>query len=417
MQHPNYGRLNDLGPREEVGVNYDAIIVGARCAGSPVAMLLARLGYRVLLLDKATFPSDIMSTHFIHLPGVANLKRWGLLDQVLATNCPKIGGFRIDIGVAWVEGTPPDHQGITFGLCPRRIALDKILGDAAIKAGAELRESFYFLGVTEENGRVTGIRGRDAHGAEVVEKARIVIGADGQHSAVARAVGAGEYREVEARGCAYYSYFRDVPMRSTEIYRREGGEILAFPTNDGKACIAVYRPHAEFAKYRADVEGIFFGDLREYAPSLAERAPATSRDERWIGTADTRNFFRKAYGPGWALVGDAGYHKDPLTGYGIMDAFRDAELLAAAIHAGFTGVYLIDDALSKYEQTRDRVAGPLYEATLQATLLLSPEPMAPIFKAVNRSQELKKAFFGNFTGAAFTSELLTPEFLDRTSRN
>lgn len=397
-------------------MSYDAIVVGARCAGSPVAMLLARLGYRVLIVDKAAFPSDVMSTHYIHLTGVARLKRWGLLDEVLGTNCPPIEGFRLDLGPVAAEGEPAADHGIAFGLCPRRILLDQILVDAAVKAGSELRERFFMIAPVFEDGTVTGIRGRGPSGKEIVEKARIVIGADGKHSGVARAVGAREYRQVGARTCLYYGYFREtVPITRAELYRRAGHEILGFPTNDGQACIAVYRPHAAFAQYRANVESTFVGDLREFAPHLAERVSPGSREGAFAGTADTRNFFRKAYGPGWTLVGDAGYHQDPITGQGISDAFRDAELLAAAIDAGFGGHRDLEQALALYEDTRDRIAGPMYEGTLQATLLPSPEPMIPVLEEVNRDPDLRTRFFSSFAGTALADELLVPQFLERTA--
>ena len=378
-------------------------------------MLLARLGYRVLVVDKAAFPSDVMSTHYIHLTGVAQLKRWGLLNRVLETNCPPIEGFRLDVGPVAAEGEPAAYRGIAFGLCPRRILLDQILVEAAVEAGAELRERWFSVALTFGDGKVTGIRVRGPSGIEIVEEAPIVIGADGQHSGVARAVGAREYRRVEARTCVYYGYFRDVPFRRTEIYRRAGHEILAFPTNDAQACIAVYRPRAAFAEYRANVESIFAGDLLEFAPHLAERVSFSKRDGTFIGTADTRNFFRKPYGPGWALVGDAGYQKDPITGYGISDAFRDAELLAAAIDAGFDGRTTIEEALALYEETRDRVAGPMYEGTLQGTLLPSPEPMISVLEEVSRDAELKTRFFSSFAGTASADELLVPRFLVRTA--
>jgi len=396
-------------------LSYDAIVVGARCAGSPVAMLLARLGYRVLVVDKAGFPSDVMSTHYIHLTGVAQLKRWGLLDKVLDTNCPPIEGFRLDIGPVAAEGEPTAYHGIAFGLCPRRILLDQILVEAAVAAGAELRECCFSVAPTFEDGKVTGIQARGPSGVELVEKARIVIGADGQHSDVAHAVGAREYRAVEARTCVFYGYFRNVPITRAEIFRRAGHEILAFPTNDGQACIAVYRPHAAFIEYRADVESTFLSDLHEFAPHLAERVSHSTRDGPFIGTADTRNFFRKPYGPGWALVGDAGYQKDPITGYGISDAFRDAELLAAAIDAGFSGRTTVEEALALYEQTRDRIAGPMYEGTIQGTLLPSPEPLISVLEEVNRDAKLRTLFFSSFAGTASADELLVPRFLERTA--
>lgn len=229
-------------------MTHDAIVIGARCAGSPAAMILARLGYKALLVDKAPFPSDVMSTHYIHLLGVGHLKRWNLLERVLATSCPPIRGFRLDLGPIAVEGEPDPVDGISFGLCSRRKVLDQILIDAAIDAGAEFRERYFFIAPAFHDGAVTGIRGRGPSGIESIETARIVIGADGQHSAFAHAVGAREYRAVEARTCSYYSYFRNVPIARAEIYRRTGHAILAFPTNAGNPGVAVYRPGAQFAE-------------------------------------------------------------------------------------------------------------------------------------------------------------------------
>src|SRR5919205_1007198 len=121
---------------------YDAIVVGARCAGSPTAMLLARKGYSVLLLDKASFPSDTMSTHFVHPPGLAALKRWGLLDRLAATGCPPVDTYSFDFGPLTIAGSPQPIDGIGHGYCPRRTVLDNLLAEAAVEAGATLREAF-----------------------------------------------------------------------------------------------------------------------------------------------------------------------------------------------------------------------------------------------------------------------------------
>jgi flavin-dependent dehydrogenase len=343
---------------------YDAIIVGARCAGSPLAMLLARKGHSVLAVDKSAFPSDIMSTHFIQPDGVAKLEKWGLLDAVRATNCPPITKMSAHIGGMAIPAPPPP-EGALPAYCPRRTVLDKILVDGARAAGAEVRERFSVQDVTTEDGRVTGIRGRDASGADVVEQAQITVGADGIHSLVARAVNPAAYDEVPALTCGYYSYFSGVPMDGAEFHIGEGVGVLAFPTNDGLVCIAVGRPIAAFQEYRSDYEANFMQYLAQASPDLAARVWAGKREERFIGTADTANYFRKPYGPGWALVGDAGYHRDPVTGLGIADAFRDAELLADAMDEGFSGRAPLEDALAEYERKRNEIAKPLYEMTLK----------------------------------------------------
>ena len=142
------------------GERYDAIVVGARCAGSPTAMLLARKGYRVLLLDKATFPSDTMSTHVVHPPGVAALERWGLLERLEATGCPPVETYSFDFGPLTISGSPQPIDGIAHGYCPRRTVLDQLLVDAAVEAGAELREGFTVDEILASDGAVTGIRGQ-----------------------------------------------------------------------------------------------------------------------------------------------------------------------------------------------------------------------------------------------------------------
>ena len=316
---------------------YDAIVVGARCAGSPTAMLLARAGYRVLLVDRAAFPSDTMRSHFIHHPGVVSLHRWGLLPQVVASGSPPIRARLSDLGDFSLTIPAEVADGVDANYAPRRFVLDTILVAAAVAAGAELREHFAVHELVWDDGRVVGIRGRAKGGAMVTEHARIIVGADGAHSVVAKAVRADTYDARPALSFAYYSYFSGVPLAGIEVYLRpEECMHINFPTNSGLSCIAIQAPIAGFPAFRADIEANFFRAIAR-APHLAERVRAGSREERWYGTADLANFFRTPHGPGWALVGDAGYHKDPVTAQGITDAFRDAELLAEAVDGGFSG--------------------------------------------------------------------------------
>ena len=339
---------------------YDAIVIGARCAGSPTAMLLARAGHRVLLLDRDTFPSDKLSTHYIQPAGVACFERWGLLDAVVATGAPAITSFRVYSGDALLM--EPPQEGVAY--CPRRYLLDAILADAAVAAGAELRTGVRATEVLFAGERVVGIAGRARDGAEVREYARWVIGAEGHHSLVADAVDAPKYREREALTGGYYSYFAGIELSGAEVYVSDRGGVLAFPTNDGLTCIAAGRAREHFNDYRADIEAGFFWIL-DAAPSFAAKVRAGERVERWMGTADVPNFFRKPWGPGWALVGDAGYMKDPTTGLGIADAFRDAGLLASALDDVLRGRAGGKDALAAYQRDRDAAAIPAYEMTLQ----------------------------------------------------
>jgi 2-polyprenyl-6-methoxyphenol hydroxylase-like FAD-dependent oxidoreductase len=376
-------------------------------------MLLARKGYRVLLLDKARFPSDTLSVHYIHQPGVACLKRWGLVDRVVATNCPPVLRQAIDFGPFALVGAPPPSDGVAAAYAPRRTVLDQILVDEAVAAGAELREHFSVDEVLADGDRVVGIRGRAAGGGTVTEKARIVIGADGLHSAVARRVQASTYNERPTFTCAYYCYWSDVPVGGGELYPRPDRMIIAAPTNDGQTIVIVYWPSAAFHEVRSDIEGNFLKAL-DLVPGLADRVRGGKRTERFRGTADLPNFYRKPSGPGWALVGDAGYHKDPITAQGMSDAFRDADLLAEAIDDGFAGRQPLADALARYERRRNEATLPLYELTCQFAALQPPPPeQLRLMAALRNDQEQTNRFLGTVVGTVPIPEFFAPENLGR----
>ena len=391
---------------------YDAIVVGARCAGSPTAMLLARKGYRVLLVDRATFPSNTVSTHAIHAPGIAALRRWGLLDAVTATGCPPLSSYRFDFGFFSFTGTPPAVDGSSAGYAPRRYLLDKILLDGAAAAGAEVREDFSVQDLLVEEGVVTGIRGSGADGRPVTERARVVIGADGRNSRVARAVGAEEYLGKPRLEYGYYTYWRDLPIDGFTSVIRPDRAWGAFPTNDGLTLVVVAWPYAEAAAFKADVERNYRATL-ELAPWFAELVRGATRVEPFLGGA-VPGFLRKPYGPGWALVGDAGYTKDPLTAQGISDAFRDAELCATALDEAFSGRRAFDDAMSAYQATRDAHVLPIYEFTSQLATLASPPPeTAQLLAAVATDPRARNDFAGVIAGTVSPAQFFAPENVGR----
>ena len=271
-------------------VVYDAIVIGARVAGSPTAMLLARKGYRVLLVDRASFPSDTISTHQIQLPGGAALKRWGLLERVVATGLPAAERVRMEMDGMAVEGQFPVLEGVTGVYSPRRYLLDKILLDAASEAGAEVRTDCLIEELLWQDGRVVGVRGQTQDGAAFSERARVVVGADGRHSLVAKAVNAPKYDEQPTLTCGYYSYWADVPVQGGEIYRVGRRMLGAWPTNDGLTMIYVAWPAAEFDAFRSGVESSYMATI-DLAPRLAERvrmrdgAPSASlAPARWSTT-------------------------------------------------------------------------------------------------------------------------------------
>jgi len=397
-------------------MTFDAIVVGARVAGSPTAMLLARAGHRVLVLDRATFPSDVLSTHLLHVPAMARLRHWGLFDAVTATGAPPTERFTMDFGAFAISGPPPAVDGVAHPYCVRRTVLDRILADAARAAGAEVREGTAVEGLLRDaDGRVAGVRG-----AGFEESARIVIGADGLRSVVAREVGAETYRDGPALTACYYTYHRGLEspggVVTAEIYQLGDRAVVLFPTNDGLTCVFVACPTAQFHDFRADVEGNFAEAIAR-VPGLAARLAAGERAERIRGTADVPNFFRRSAGPGWALVGDAGYHKDPCTASGITDAFAAAELLATAVHSGLSGERDLDEAVADYARRRDERFGPALELTRQLASMEPPTPeMAALFAAVAASPEETTRFLGVMQGSTSIPEYFSPDNVARIFR-
>lgn len=391
---------------------YDVIVVGARCAGSPTALLLARKGHRVLLVDRARFPSDTISTHLVHPPALLALRRWGLLDRVVATGCPPIRTYAYDFGPFTIEGSPA-LDGMPVSYAPRRTALDQILVDAAAEAGAEVRERFTVEDVVIEDGRVTGVRGHGVDGITVTERARVTVGADGRRSLLAEVVRPERYHERPPLLAGYYTYFSGLPMGDRmETYIRPHRGFAAWSTNDGLTLVIAGWPYAEFLANKRDVEGSFLATIAT-APEFAGRVEASRREERYVGAAVT-NYFSKPYGAGWALVGDAGYNKDPITAQGIQDAFRDAELCSTALHQWLTGERRYDEAMTDYQRTRDDAAYGTYEFTLQLAALEPPPPeLQQLLAALPGSQEAMDQFVRVNAGVTAPAEFFDPANVQR----
>jgi 2-polyprenyl-6-methoxyphenol hydroxylase-like FAD-dependent oxidoreductase len=391
---------------------YDVIVVGARCAGAPTAMLLARRGYRVLAVDRATFPSDTVSTHLIHPPGVGALGRWGLLDRVIATGCPAIHTYAFDFGPFTLTGSPgADRSDVAYA--PRRTVLDKILVDAAAAAGVEVREGFTVEEVVFDGDRVAGIRGRGRGGATVTERASVVIGADGLHSLVARAVHVERYREKAPLLAGYYSYWSGLPVGGRfEAYSRPRRAFAAWPTNDGLTLVIGGWPYSEFESNKADIEGNFLKVIA-LAPDLADRLRGARRVERFAGMA-VPGYFRKPFGLGWALVGDAGYNKDFITSQGIQDAFRDAELCVRALDEACSGRRPFQEAMADYHAARDEHVLPMYEFTAAFASLEPPPPeLQQILQASHGNQEAMDGFARVNAGVTSPPEFFSEENVRR----
>jgi flavin-dependent dehydrogenase len=391
--------------------NYDAIVIGARCAGSPTAMLLARKGYRVLLVDKATFPSDTMSTHLVHPPGVAALERWGLLEKLEATGCPPVEHYSFDFGPVSVAGSPQPIDGVARAYGPRRTILDKLLVDAAAEAGVEVRETFTVDEILIEDKTVTGIRGHAKGGDPVTERAHVVVGADGKHSLLAKAVEPESYNEKPSQLAMYYAYWSDLPVSGFETTIRAENRRgwAALPTHDGLTCMPFGWPVEEFKANRGDIEGNFFKAM-DLAPEFAERVRGAKRETKFIGSAELPGYFRKPFGSGWVLVGDAGYHKNPITAMGINDAFRDAELVAGALDDAFSETRSFDEGMTAYQQTRDEAAMPVYEFTAEfATMEPPPPEMQQLIGAMQGNQEAQDAFISVQANTLPAPEFFAPE--------
>lgn len=345
----------------------DVVVVGGRVAGSAAAMLLARLGHDVVVVDQASFPSDTVSTHSIARSGVVQLRRWGLLDAVLDSGAPAIRQVTFHAGGESVSRTVSHKAGVDLVVAPRRYVLDAILATAAQRAGADMRDGITVTGLRRDrHGRVAGVYGHDRGGAPIDIGARYVIGADGLRSRVARSAGATINEARPSGGATQYAYYAGIPWTGMEFFVAERSFAGVFPTHDGQACIWVCSPSADAQAVRRTAgsrEEAFGGLLERSAPQLAERLRHARRTSPVQGMLRMPNQVSQASGPGWALVGDAGYHRDAITAHGISDAFRDAELLAAAVDQALDAGREESTALARYQQQRDQALTEIFEIT------------------------------------------------------
>jgi flavin-dependent dehydrogenase len=346
--------------------SYDVIVVGARPAGAATAMLLARAGLRVLVVDKARQGADTLSTHALMRAGVLQLTRWGLLDQIVAAGTPPIRQATFYVGSNRTTIPVKAANGVDALYAPRRTILDPIIADAAEACGAELRYGVTVKALRRDStGRVIGVTGHDHLGRHVSARAPLTVGADGMSSRVAHWAGAHSDHLGTAASAIYYGYWTGIATQGYEWYFRSGAGAGAIPTNHGQTC--VYAATAARGRHQPDQSHSpatrFRQLLTAAAPELAERlADGTP-------TGPLRHFggrpghLRRAAGPGWALVGDAGYFKDPITPHGITDALRDAELLADVIVDSISAHSDQTVPLAGYQATRDRLSLPLFRAT------------------------------------------------------
>lgn len=356
-------------PAATAEAHYDVAVVGARCGGSATARLLAGAGLRVVVIDRATFPSDTVSTHSIAAHGVVLLEQWDLLDAVLSTGVPNPRTVGARVGQVDLPVIPvPERSRGT--IAPRRVVLDQLLVDAARGMGADVWEGTTVDDVVWDGERVVGLRCRRSDGSPVAVRASLVVGADGVRSRVARSVGAAPYDERPSRLAGIYAYYASTGLEQNEIGLVDGALSVAFPTNDGLTVIAVGADDGHFDEVVRGGDDAMVNLAERSSPRIAAALAAGNRATRFFAYRPTPNRFVVSHGPGWALVGDAGLYLDPITGQGIANAFLSAALLADAAVEGLAAATAgLDECLRRYQCERDALVRDTFAATATASSL------------------------------------------------
>jgi 2-polyprenyl-6-methoxyphenol hydroxylase-like FAD-dependent oxidoreductase len=344
---------------------YDVVIVGARCAGAATAMLLARRGLNVLVLERSRRGSDTLSTHALMRGGAVQLRRWGLLDQIAAAGTPPIRRTVFHYGDDTTTVSIKPAAGVDALYAPRRTLLDRMLVDAAVAAGAQVRFGVDVTSLERDaGGRVVGVLARARNGDPLRARAWLTVGADGARSLVARAAGSAVQRTGVGASAFIYGYWDGLDVTGYEWFYRPGGSAGMIPTNDNAVCVFAGTTTDRFRReLTGDVRAGYLRLLKEVTGS-DERLDATSPPRRLHAHPGRAGFVRRAWGPGWALVGDAGQFLDPLSTHGMTDALRDAQLLSHAVAAVVRGEEEVT-AFSGYEARRDQIAGPLFSVVDQ----------------------------------------------------
>jgi flavin-dependent dehydrogenase len=375
-------------PPIDTDSHHDVVVVGARCAGAATAMLLAGAAHDVVLVDRAPLPSDTLSTHAIARGGVVQLHRWGLLDRLLATGAPPVRAVSFHLGGHVKRRDVRSSAGVDLLVAPRRLPLDTLLAQAAVEAGAQLLERTSAVGLVRDgSGRVRGVRTRSS-GTERTLHASLVVGADGVHSRVARWAGARTEASHAPGGGVLYAYLAGVGAEGYEFHVAPDALTGVFPTHGDEACVWLGRPAAALQPLlRAGDHrpAAWLAAVQALAPDLAPRISLAGLRSPVRGAVGLPNVLRVPVGPGWALVGDAGYHRDPITGHGITDAFRDAELLANAAHRSLTDPSSEGDAMTEFHRTRNASLAEIFDLTRRIGAFPQPETFAALQVALGQA--------------------------------
>lgn len=347
-------------------IGYDVAVVGGRVAGAATALLLARAGVRVVLLERSSHGSDTLSTHALMRAGVLQLSRWGVLPAVVAAGTPAVHRSTFHYaGLEPVQVTIKPSAGVDALYAPRRTLLDRLLVDAAAEAGADVRHRTTVEGLLrDDHGRVGGVVATAPDGARVAVPAAVTVGADGIRSLVAREAGAAVLHRGRHGGTVYYRYFRDLPTDGYEWAYGHGAAAGLIPTNDDETCAFVGGTPERLHRLRREgVDHAFATVFAAASEQLHQRLRAATPVGRRHGWEGPPGHLRQAWGPGWALVGDAGLYRDPITTHGITDALRDAEVLTDAVVATLGSAAAEPAAMAGFQRTRDRLSAALFAAT------------------------------------------------------
>ncbi|MEO0444081.1 MAG: NAD(P)/FAD-dependent oxidoreductase [Pseudomonadota bacterium] len=382
---------------------YDLIIIGARVSGSSTALLSAKAGLKVLLIDRHKFPSDTLSTNYIHQPGCLRLKRWGVLDKIIASGTPAIPTTRFQADDIVIKGgISKDYEQIN-AYAPRRYVLDSIMAEAAKEAGVELRENCSLLDIKWEDGRCSGVKLRNADKKITTESAALIVGADGMRSTVARLVGSKITHQDPLLTCAYYSFWEGLKP-DYELYEGKNSWVGAVPTT-GSVLVATYFPQNDFNRVRKSAMAWHMNAIETTAPNLFKRLKSAKQSERLWGTGDQQNFFRQATGPGWALVGDAGHHKDSITARGITDALVQSELLVSRVKNNIHDQPKLNESLQHFAKDRDMLMMPGYKGTLAVAKLEAQNERISLLRSVADNTSTHGIYFDVIAGIRSATEL------------
>lgn len=339
---------------------WDVIVVGARVAGASTALLLARAGLRVLCLERSRMGSDTVSTHALMRGGPLLLRRWGLLDAITAAGTPAVRRTVFHYGDEAVPLAIRPADGVDALYAPRRTLIDSVIAQAAMDAGAVIQFGCSVTGLLrDQHGRVIGVTTRRRDGSLRSERATLVVGADGRQSTVAAAVAAPVEAAGRASSAIVYGYWAGVAADSYDWFYRPGATAGVIPTNGGLACVFVGAAPGRMRQLIQDhrIQSAF---SRLAAESSVDCVLPDARPVGGLRYVRGRpGWLRRSWGPGWALVGDAGSWKDPLSTHGMTDALRDAELLAMAVSAAPAPGLAQLRALAEYQDRRDAIARPL----------------------------------------------------------